>query len=206
MPGPNAPYTQLDANQVIQQAFDESSDRLRVDASVTASIGDIVINAEESDIALKDRITDNMLRIESDGSINVNVNIDAAGGDNIALSNEDGSKKVTVTTISGKNALDVNVVSSNGISTPSIQNVAMSVTPGTQSSVTFPATTKKVILKARGNSKLQYSFINGQTNTTFITIFPGNEEVIDNLSLTASLTIYIQASKASEILEVCSWT
>lgn len=35
MPGPNSPYTQLDANQVLKQSFDESQDRLRVDAAIT---------------------------------------------------------------------------------------------------------------------------------------------------------------------------
>lgn len=86
MPGPNAPYTQLSADQVIQQSFDEANDRLRVDASVTASIGDVEIDANESDIAIKDRITGNLLKVNADGSIDANVNIDAAGGDNVAIS------------------------------------------------------------------------------------------------------------------------
>lgn len=81
MSGPNAPYTQLDSGQVIQQVFDESTDSLRVNANVTANI--------DADLG---------------------VEIDAADGDNIAIANEDGSKKVTVTTVASKNALDVNIV------------------------------------------------------------------------------------------------
>jgi hypothetical protein len=86
MPGANAPYTQLDANQVLKQSFDEVNDRLRVDATVSATIGSIVIDAEQSDIAIKDRVTDNLLKINNDGSIDANVVVSASGGDNIAIS------------------------------------------------------------------------------------------------------------------------
>jgi hypothetical protein len=104
MPGPNAPYTNLDSNQVIKQVYDEADDRLRVDAVVSATIGDVIIDAEESDIAIKDRVTDNLLKINSDGSIDANVVVSASGGDNIAISdgtdtlqvNPDGSINVNV--------------------------------------------------------------------------------------------------------------
>lgn len=78
MAGPNAPYTQLDDSQVIRQAFDETTDRLRVDAEITATIG--------------------VLEVE----------IDAADGDNIAIS--DGVKDVTITSVAAKNGLDVNII------------------------------------------------------------------------------------------------
>ena len=104
MPSPTNPnLSQLDQTQILQRAFDESEDRLRVDASVTATIGDLVISAEESDIAIKDRVTDNLLKINADGSIDANVVVSASGGDNIAISdgtdtlaiNADGSINVT---------------------------------------------------------------------------------------------------------------
>lgn len=52
MTGPGAPYTRLDFNQVLQQAFDESTDRLRVDAVVTASIGEVKITDGTNDATL----------------------------------------------------------------------------------------------------------------------------------------------------------
>jgi len=113
MPGPNTPYTKLSSEQVLQQSFDESNDRLRVDASVSATIGDIQINAEESDVAIKDRVTDNLLKINADGSIDVNVNIDAADGDNVAISD-------------GANTLNINPdgsINVDGISTEAKQDV-----------------------------------------------------------------------------------
>lgn len=116
MPGPNTPYTKLSSEQVLQQSFDESNDRLRVDASVSATIGDIQIDAEESDIAIKDRVTDNLLKINADGSIDVNVNINAADGDNVAISD-------------GGNTLNINAdgsINVDGVATEAKQDVGNS--------------------------------------------------------------------------------
>lgn len=130
MPGPNSPYTALSADQVIQQSFDEANDRLRVDASITATIGDIKIDAEESDIAIKDRVTDNLLAIENDGSINVNVNIDAASGDNIAIS--DGTNELA---IESDGSINVNVV---GAATEAKQDSQITILNSIDSKLTAP--------------------------------------------------------------------
>jgi hypothetical protein len=74
--GPNAPYTNLDQNQILQRAFEENEDRLRVDAEVTATIGTIecIINAASGDnIAITNQDGTNPLQMEPDGSITVNV-------------------------------------------------------------------------------------------------------------------------------------
>lgn len=90
--GPNAPYTQLSEEQIIQRAFEENSDRLRVDATVTASIGEVIINAEDSNIAIKDPNTGNTLKINADGSIDSNVIVDATQGDSVVVvGTEDGN-------------------------------------------------------------------------------------------------------------------
>jgi len=83
MAGPNTPYTNLDFSQVLRQSFDESTDRLRVDAIVNATIGDITIDAAESDIAIKDRNSGYFLKVNSDGSIDTNTIISAGSGDSI---------------------------------------------------------------------------------------------------------------------------
>jgi hypothetical protein len=80
MPGPNVPYSQLDFNQVIVQSFDESKDRLRVDAQVSATI---------SDIEIKDPVSGYSLKINSDGSINTNIILSAAS-DSIKSWTQDG--------------------------------------------------------------------------------------------------------------------
>lgn len=131
MPEPTNPNKSLlDQTQIMQRVMDESTDRLRVDASVTATIGDIKIDAEESDIAIKDRVTDNLLAIESDGSINANVNIDAASGDSIVIS--DGTNDLN---IESDGSINVNVV---GTATEAKQDSQITILNSIDSKLTAP--------------------------------------------------------------------
>jgi hypothetical protein len=88
-----APYTKLDANQVIKHVFEEGTDRLRVDAQVSATI---------SDVAIADATTGDTAVVNPNGSLDVNVvnpinvNISAASGDNIAISNNSGTAFMAV--------------------------------------------------------------------------------------------------------------
>lgn len=93
--GPNAPYTRLDQNQILQRVFEEDDDQLRVNATVTATIGDVVIDAEQSNIAIKDPVTDNVLKINSDGSIDANTIISANSDNILVLGSEDGTTSGT---------------------------------------------------------------------------------------------------------------
>lgn len=71
--GPNAPYSRIDQNHITQRVFDENTDRLRVDAEVTATIGTIecIINASSGDnIAITSQDGTKTLLINPDGSIN----------------------------------------------------------------------------------------------------------------------------------------
>jgi hypothetical protein len=76
--GPNSPYTNLDQNQILQRSFEEGEDRLRVSAEVTATIG------------------------------TVECIIDAASGDNISITNADGTNPLAV---NANGSINVNVVS-----------------------------------------------------------------------------------------------
>lgn len=74
--GPNAPYTSLDGNLILQRSFEESDDRLRVDAQVSVTLGTVecIISAASGDnIAITNQDGTNPLEINNDGSINVNV-------------------------------------------------------------------------------------------------------------------------------------
>lgn len=73
--------TLLDPTQIMQLAFNQSIDRIRVDSNASISFA---------------------------GAIQVDIT--AASGDNIALANSDGSKLVDIETVGGKNGLDVNVL------------------------------------------------------------------------------------------------
>jgi hypothetical protein len=70
---PLKPVSQLDANQVLQHAFDESSQRLRTDAEATIVNADIdvTLDATEDSVAIGDKDTGDTLKVNPDGSINV---------------------------------------------------------------------------------------------------------------------------------------
>lgn len=105
----NPKNTKLDANQVLIRSYDETENRLRVDAEVTATIGsvDVVIDSASGDnIAISDGT--HTLEINPDGSINTNTEI-VHTLDSVALGNGV-DKLATITTVGPSNALDVNIV------------------------------------------------------------------------------------------------
>ena len=68
--------TKLDSEQVLKRSYDETKNRIRVDADVTATVGvvDVVIDAASGDnIAISDGT--NTMLINPDGSINANVDV-----------------------------------------------------------------------------------------------------------------------------------
>lgn len=91
-----------------------------------------------------------------------------------------------------------------GIISPTVANVSIPLA-GTEQSYTFPLDTKQFLLQLRGvGSRLQFSYVAGTSGTTYVTLYSGAfyaEKDIDN----ASLTIYFQASQASQTLEILSW-
>lgn len=67
----------LDQQQIFQRAFDESSDRVRVDAEISASIIappglEVSISAVDDNIAIRNSNNNNELLVNADGSINTN--------------------------------------------------------------------------------------------------------------------------------------
>lgn len=77
----NPDPSNLDSTQIIQRSFNPATDRIRTDAEFSGTI-----------------------------SGEIECIIDASTGDNIAIANADGTLKVDVETINGKNALDVNIL------------------------------------------------------------------------------------------------
>lgn len=89
---------------------------------------------------------------------------------------------------------------------PGIINLSL-VTAATEGSIVLPQDAVRFILKARNNSKLQFSFTSGQSGTTFITVRKGSIHVEEGLALTSSKTIYIQAPNDNgEVVELLYWT
>lgn len=68
------PLSKLDQQQIIQSVFDEDARRLRTDATATISDMDIAVDLDptEDGVFVADKDTGNKLKVEADGSINVN--------------------------------------------------------------------------------------------------------------------------------------
>jgi hypothetical protein len=65
--------SRLDANQVLQEAFDDETQRLRVDSEATILNADvdITLTAEDDTVSIGDFITGAKLKINPNGSINI---------------------------------------------------------------------------------------------------------------------------------------
>jgi hypothetical protein len=74
----NPLISSLDQQQIIQRVMDSANDRLRVDASVSAVIGDVVIDDSTSSVAIGDRSSGDLMKVNADGSIDVNTILDSA--------------------------------------------------------------------------------------------------------------------------------
>ncbi len=87
---------------------------------------------------------------------------------------------------------------------PTITNVTLAFAD-TESAIALPANTKRFILQARGNSQLQVAYAVGQSGINYWTVYPGGSMIEEDINRPAT-TIYVQSSKAGEVIEVKSWS
>lgn len=174
--------TKLDANQVLRQAYDEPNQRLRVDAEVTATIGEVsvVIDAASGDnIAIADPTGTNYLQPNADGSINVVV-------DSISLNQATDSIAIG----DGTNLIDINpdgsinvVLTASGLTTKNIFNEITAVATGITSTIASyvaPANTKLLKVSVGGTNIAAFEvFIGGVLSAKKYTYFNSLNEVFD---------------------------
>lgn len=177
--------------------------RLAVDANVTASIDGVDVDLDGvgpggDNVYLVDNVTGNKFKINADGSIDANIELDASDGDNVAIADPTTGNKLKV---ESDGSINANI---NPATTPLVIN-QIATLANTEYSYTFPANTKKFSLRTRGNAKIQLSFVSSQSGTNFITISPGNSYEEKDLKL-VSVTAYFQLNKAGETVEILSWT
>lgn len=117
----------------------------------------------------------------------------------------DGGLDRRVTDVTSQEKLDAiaNALGAATNTTATIINVAVA-TANTEVSQLLPTNTKSFILKARGNSKIQMSFISGDSGTTFVTIPKGAVYTDDKFY--TSLTVYFQTSNGGETVEIIAYT
>lgn len=97
-------------------------------------------------------------------------------------------------------------VAFSGATTPSIQNVSTPVIAGTEFTVVIPQSTKMFLLRSRDRATMQVGFNLGDSSTNYFTVNSGSILSQDSLALTSNLTIYLQCSKGSGVVEVFQWT
>jgi hypothetical protein len=108
MSGISPPGTKLDADQVIRRVYDETENKLRVDAEVTAVIGvvEVIIDAAGGDnIAIASADGSNFLTVNPDGSINTNTTVELnAATDSVKVG--DGVDTLEINTDGSINTVD----------------------------------------------------------------------------------------------------
>jgi hypothetical protein len=173
--------------------------RLAVDATIKIDTVQVAVDLDvvTDGVHIGDLNTGYTLTVEPDGSINVNSEIDAADGDNIAIS--DGTNTLAINPDGS-----INVVTTiGGLTSPTITNITATLA-NTEYSYAFPVNTKKFSLQTRGMAKIQLAFIASQTNINYLTISPGVRYGEDGLTL-SSTTVYFRLSKPGEVVEILSW-
>ena len=87
---------------------------------------------------------------------------------------------------------------------PKIYNLSVPLA-NTEVSQLLTNGTKQIIVRVRGVAKAQMAFVATESSTKYLTIFPGTNLALSDLSLSAK-TIYIQCNKASQVVEILEWS
>ena len=115
---------------------------------------------------------------------------------------KDDNKKAIRTTIVQDAGETINV-SVNPSATPKIYNLS-APTASTEVSQALSTDTKQLIIRVRGNAKLQIAFNVGESGTNYLTIPAGASLTLTELKTSA--TLYLQTDKNSQIIEILEWT
>ena len=88
--------------------------------------------------------------------------------------------------------------------TPSIANLPVPLA-NTEVFYVFPAGTKRFALQNRSDGIIKLAYIIGDSGSVYYTVWPGDEFIENDIHYAASVTIYLQSPKASQIVEIRSW-
>lgn len=177
------PTSPLSSENVLRDVHDPAEQRLRVDAQVTAIVEnvtvDVTLDATDDNVAIKDPITNNILAINADGSINANVNLSHVD-DSVKLG--DGVSLFTASTVGLKTGLDINIINSN-----------LPLPLGAATETTLSAI----------NSKLNTT-LNGVEVDAFINNFPANQNVTVTSSVlpTGAATSMLQTAGNASLASI----
>jgi hypothetical protein len=108
---------------------------------------------------------------------------------------------------SGNNAIRVHEITGGGggitsSTNPTIVNVS-AATANTEYSYTFPASTKKFIMRSREKGIMKISYTSGGSGVTYLTVTSGSFYFEEYILFGG--TIYFQTNKSSDTIEILSW-
>lgn len=106
--------------------------------------------------------------------------------------------------VDNKNTEPIPVQSQAVAQTPVLANIAVPVAD-TELAHTLQANLKKILIKARGSSKVQFCFTSGESGSKFVTIPAGCSYLEDNLNISSG-TLYFQLNRAGDVVEILEWT
>jgi len=133
---------------------------------------------------------------EIPGGLNVQLEHDGVNPDSVQIG--DG---VEILSINADGSINVKFVNTD--TTATIFNKAVPLA-NTEVSQVLPVDTKRFIMRARGNSELQFSFTALESGSKFITI-PRRANYEDP-NFYSSATVYFQTSLSSETVEIIAYT
>jgi len=84
---------------------------------------------------------------------------------------------------------------------PTVTNLTVPLA-NTEVSVALVAV-KKLSIRCRGTSVIQYAYILGDSGVLYLTIPRGKSEEIDGINFTG--TLYLQTSEAAQVVEISQW-
>jgi hypothetical protein len=91
-----------------------------------------------------------------------------------------------------------------GITTPAVVNHLTHATADTENTLTLTGV-KAYKITNRGNVAVKFSFSSGTSGTTYASLYPHESDGAEGITA-ASVVIYTQAPKASQRLEIITWT
>lgn len=92
-----------------------------------------------------------------------------------------------------------------GSTNPTVATVSMALA-GTEYSYVLPTNCKQFMIKLRGSGTLQFSYVSGESGTTYMEIPRYCFYAESDLNLNAATTLYFQSSSASQVAELIVWT
>lgn len=90
------------------------------------------------------------------------------------------------------------------LTSPSVINFVVT-NANTEYQLDIPAGVKNFTLQNRDEGTVKIATGIGQSNTLYLTIFPGRIYNIENLTGSAIVSLYIQSTKANQTLEIFTW-